>query len=105
MSLLDDLESDLDDILSPEEFGLAVTYTKGQTVKPVNVLFWNGFHEGQIYGDGVDTMNPYCVGKEADFSGISGSDTLTINGTLYHIVGYEPDGMGAIKIILSKDAG
>jgi hypothetical protein len=106
MTLANDILTDLDSFINTDEFAKSVTYapTIG-TPKTVNVIFDNAFYEAHLLGAPVDSMNPSCEGKESDFIGISGNDVITIEMVTYYVVGYEPDGTGIIKIVLSKDRG
>ena len=90
--ILDDLESplsDWDDVIWD-----AVTY-KG--------IFHNEFEAVILFSGEIESRNPWVEVREADFSAIDHTDTVTINGVVYNVISKEPSGVGMLLLRLSKD--
>lgn len=90
--ILDDLESplsDWDDVIWD-----AATY-KG--------IFHNEFEAALLFSGEIESRDPWVEVREADFSAIDHTDTVTINAVSYKIISKEPSGAGMLLLKLSKD--
>lgn len=65
-------------------------------------IFHNEYEAAVLFSGEIESKNPYVEVREADFSAITHSDTVTINSTVYHITNPKPDGTGMMILELSK---
>lgn len=84
------------DILEDEDIGVDAIYG-GETIR---VRFKNGF----VVVNGVETTAPIAECLDTDIPGVSHDDTITVGGVTYAVIGIQPTGDGATKLILSEDS-
>ena len=104
MGFAEDLLTDLDDnFLNTDEFAKTGTFThSGGGPVSVKVQFWNEYQVSDPLRIEAENLNPFAFGKASDFSGAVKNDTLAIDGVTYYIGTKEPDGMGMVKLNLSR---
>lgn len=95
-----DLTTDLDDVfLDNEEFAVDVIYN---TVT-FGGIFDDGFIDSADDGIAVESTAPQVQVKTSDVTAASHGDSITVDGTVYKIIGKQPDGTGMSLILLSID--
>jgi hypothetical protein len=112
MTLAQDLTGDLPGFLDPDEFGTAATYigytisAGGRTAitKSINVIFDDAFDVISPITGEVELTRPQAIVRGSDTPAAEHDQTLTVNGTIYKIIGIRPEGTGLTVLILSKDA-
>lgn len=90
---------------SPNDFGVAVSYTRsGGSTTTINGIFDNEYL-GQEAGAGVvfAVTQPRLMVREADLpAGADEGDTIVISGVTYTLRVIEPDGTGVTSLVLEK---
>jgi hypothetical protein len=100
MTLKDDLLTDLDDLfLNNEEFAVDVIYA----AVTFQGIFDDGFIDSADDGIAVESTAPQVQVKTTDVAAASLGDNITVDGTVYKIIGKQPDGTGMSLILLSID--
>lgn len=84
------------DILNDADLGVDAVYEENT----IRVLFQNGF----VVVNGVETTAPMAECLDTDVAGVVHGDMITIGGVAYNIIGIQPTGSGATKLILSGDS-
>jgi hypothetical protein len=106
MPLGDQLDSDLAAFFDTATgFAVSATLSKGGVQSTVAVILDTPFALSEVFESAANS-NYAAHGKRSDFSGAVRGDTLTVNGTTYHITS-EPRDTGdnrVIKVLLSTDA-
>ena len=104
MGFKDDLDEDLGAMLTDDEFGYEVTYTKA-TGGTCNGIFDNEHITVEVGEEGapVSEQKPTVLIRASDLdSDPAQGDSLTINGNTYSVFDIQPDGTGAILLILEE---
>jgi hypothetical protein len=106
MSLLDQIDSDLDTFINDDDFAIEAIYTpKEGDSKIIKVIFDDAYKQMNIQ-TGVESGGTSATVKDSDIEGITkgeDGDTLEINDIVYSIIGVEPDGTGMTILRLSED--
>lgn len=85
----------MSDIMEDNDIGVNAVYA-GNTIR---ALFQNGF----LVIDGVETTAVMAECLDEDIPGVNHGSVITINGITYTVIGIQPTGQGATKLILSED--
>ena len=85
MTFKEDLITDLPIFVDPNDFGKVATY-KGN---PVNIQFYSVFEEISPMESGIESKRTWALAKTDDVAGAVHGDTLTVDGTVYTIMGIE----------------
>jgi hypothetical protein len=103
MTLLDQIETDLDTFINDDDFAVDAIYTpvEGDS-KIIKVIFDNAYKQMNLQ-TGVESGGTSAQLKSSDVEDIAKDDTLEINDIAYNIIGIEPDGTGMIVVRLSED--
>src|SRR4030042_1047866 len=97
MSIETEIQDDLSIFL--EDFGIDVIFGGN----PVKAIFHDEYAAVSLFGEGIESQNPYIEARSSDFPGIIQGNTITISGTAYKVKSVQPDGTGMVLIELSKD--
>lgn len=102
MAFVDTILSDLTTVLA--DFGTVVTRHKRDGSTPtLTGIFDEAVQVVSPETMSVETTEPQLVCETADISDMDKStETLTINGVDYRVIGVEPDGTGLTRLRLSK---
>ncbi|WP_299393276.1 head-tail joining protein [Pelagibius sp.] len=87
----------------PEVFGVAATWSPAGGGGPITVngIFDNEFASGLQEDDvAVETSQPRFTCASEDVPNIAQGDSLTVNATIYAVVGVQPDGTGITELLL-----
>lgn len=95
-TLREDMISDLETVFEDWDDIL----WNGNTYKGI---FHNEYEAIPLFGEGIDSRNPYIQVRESDFSTIAQGNTVTIGGVAYKVTSIQPNGVGSLILILSKD--
>lgn len=97
--------ADLSEIFSTSEFGKSATYKVAGTGDGVSVTghFVNEFEAVQL-GLVVEGSNPFFLGQSSQLSTATHASTLTIDGTVYYVVGVQPHTSLITRLKLSLNA-
>ena len=104
MTFKDDIDTDLGNMLKEEEFGEEVTYSKATDGK-CDGIFDNDFISVDVGEDGppIDDQKPTVMLRASDLSSDPAQDdTLTIKSVDYKVLEIQPDGTGALLLILEE---
>ena len=102
MSLLDQLATDLDDVIYDTSTGFAelATASGGGTLTVIfDVPFYAADPGGAIQ---VGNAQPSCRMRDADAAGLSRGNVLTIRSVDYSVIEKQPNGQGENIITLRK---
>lgn len=66
-------------------------------------IFHNEYEAAVLFSGEIESRAPYVEVREADFSAINHTDTVTIDAVAYKVIEVKPDGTGMMVLILSKD--
>ena len=97
MTLRADILTDLDTILSTDDFAVVATLSGGSTI---NVIFDNPYFDVLA----VESRDPSAVCKTSDVTALVHGSTLVIDSITYYITEKEPTGYGTTLLRLSKEA-
>lgn len=84
---------DLEDLFSTDDFAIDATY-QGATIPVIEDKRWV-----ETMGDGGFTK--VLTVRTSDLDGDPYGDTITVSGTDYEIINYEPDGTGVAELVLN----
>lgn len=84
----------LSEFFDSDDFAIAAVYSAAT----VYGLFDHEF----VVMQGIEGERPIFMCAEADVTGIAHGDTILINATTYTVIGLQPDGHGAITLILTE---
>ena len=107
MSLIDDLDDDLVDIFTSDDFNVPAIFTPQNpagTPENVEVIFNAEFEEADPEGPGsVATDRPNISVNDGAFSAKPKQDDhFLIKGILYSVFQSQPDGTGLLLIFLNE---
>ena len=104
MTFKDDIDDDLGNMLSDDEFGTEITYIpQVGDAFTVNVLFDNEYEGVEVGDEGavVTDQKPMITVRLSDFTNDPAvDDECTINSVDYKIIDIQKDGTGAADLIL-----
>lgn len=66
-------------------------------------IFHNEYEPAVLFSGEIESREPWVEVREADFSAITHSATITINSVSYKITEIKPSGTGMMILMLSKD--
>jgi hypothetical protein len=95
----EDLTNDLEIFLNSDEFAVDVTYL-GDTIQGIFDDEFSSAVQGEM---GVESTVPQVLVRTSDVPNVAHSQEMTINSTVYKVIGIQPDGTGMTLLLLSKD--
>lgn len=90
-------EQDLDEFFT--DFGETAILADGTEI---TVIFDAGFKEALPMDISIESTKPTATVKTDDIEGMVHGNTMEIRGTIYMVVGIQPDGTGITTVILSE---
>ncbi len=66
-------------------------------------IYGNFTNNHDVLVNGVETFAPTFEALDTDLTGVTHGSTITINATVYKLIGIQPNGEGSTVLILSKD--
>jgi hypothetical protein len=99
MTFKNDLINDLDTFLNSDEFADDITYNS-VTIQGIFDDEFSSAVQGEM---GIESTVPQVLVKTSDVVGIAHADLMTINSTVYKVIGIQPDGTGMTMLLLSED--
>jgi len=106
MTLKEDILTDIADVfLDTDEFAdEGVWCNRYSEEKTINGIFDDEYEQVNPATGMIETTAPQFQVATSDIDGMLRSETVTIGGTTYYIIGIHPDGTGMTTLILSEDA-
>ena len=104
MTLKDQIITDLDVYVNPDEFGDAITYTPtGGDAVTIYGIFDADYSAFSPFDGEVATSEPSVLCKTSDVAAIKTNEPMVIEGVTYRINGPgEPDGTGMTRVRLVR---
>jgi hypothetical protein len=68
----------------------------------ITVIFDAAYQTASPMGVDIESSKPMAMAKSTDVENEVHGNTITIRGTIYMIVGIQPDGTGMTNLILSE---
>jgi len=99
MTFKADIITDLDTFINADEFAVDITYNAA-TIQGVFDDEFSSAVQGEM---GIESTVPQVQVKTSDVPTVAHGETMTINSTVYNIIGIQPDGTGMTLILLSED--
>lgn len=85
------------------DFAVDAVFTpQGGAASAGKVIFDNAFLRVDVY-EQVESSGPAAHGSASFLGAAKHGDTLTVNGTVYTVIGVQPDGTGMVTVILSRE--
>ncbi len=81
------------------DFGEAAILKDGTEII---AIFDAAFSMNSPMGMNIENSKPTATVKSSDIPALAHGDTMEIRGTIYMVVGIEPDGTGVTTVILSE---
>ena len=105
MSLLDQIDQDLDDVFfSTDDFAQDATWTpSGGSATPIKVIFDDEYIGMNIGTGEIDSSDPMVRVKTSTVPNIAEGDTIEINTTTFYVISPQPDGTGVTLMQLSRN--
>jgi len=90
----------LDQFFDTDDFAVQAIINTSPTPRTINVIFESPTEGVQMYETAVESDAPFLKCKTSDLSGVTRSNTVTVNAVVYKIGKIAQDGNGTSKIYL-----
>ncbi len=70
--------------------------------KEIKIIFHNAYEAATLFGQDIESKDPYVEAQDSDVEGLVHGDVLEINSVSYQVREIRPDGTGITAVMLTK---